>query len=440
MSKDRRTERLDDLLVVQGQQDWQARLATIRNAIRQATWFEDGSPEDTQLCQIIQAVRKDGDRALLEYTSRYDGVTMGADQIRVPRQALQDAHGLVESQILSAIRSAIANVRRYQSEIFIPSRIRHPGIRFTALQRVGICVPGASAPLASTVIMTAVPAQVAGVRQIAVVCPPRHHGDIHPMIMAVCWELGIEEVYRIGGAQAVAALAFGTETIRPVDKIVGPGNSWVQMAKRRVFGQVDIDSIAGPSEVVIIANDQANSTWVAADMLSQAEHAPGVAVLLTDSMSLARAVLEQLRSQLGGLSRADTTIDYLIKYGAIVVLEDLDQAVDVANDFAPEHLEIHCGDQTRDIASRITNAGAIFIGPYSPVAIGDYWAGPSHTLPTGQTARFFSPLSSNDFIKSLSLIEYDKSMLQQAADDIIRLALLEGLDAHAHSVQIRFKG
>jgi len=434
-----RLDQLDRILLVQGQDNWPARSAGLRQAIRRATWFEDGSPEDQQVCQIIRQVRQDGDLALLECTSRYDGVSLAPDQIRVQKADLQAAHRGLDPKVMASIRIAIENVRGYQSAILSINKVAHPGIRFRPIDRVGVCVPGASAPLPSTVIMTAVPAQVAGVSQIAVVCPPRYNGEIHPVILAVCWELGIEEVYRVGGAQAVAALAYGTATVRPVDKIVGPGNRWVQMAKRRVFGQVAIDSIAGPSEVVIIANDQANSAWLAADMLSQAEHAPGVAILLTDSKDLAFAVLEELKLQVGRISRAESTIDCLLRYGAIVVFDDLDQAVDAANEFAPEHLQVQCGDKSRQIASSITDAGAIFIGPYSPVAVGDYWAGPSHTLPTGQTARFFSPLSSNDFIKSISQIEYDRSMLEQAASDIARLALVEGLEAHARSVQIRFQ-
>lgn len=285
--------------------------------------------------------------------------------------------------------------------------------------------------------MTAVPAQVAGVKEIAVVSPPRHKGSIHPVILAVCHELGIEEVYRIGGAQAIAALARGTDTIRKVYKIVGPGNQWVQMAKRQVFGPVDIDLIAGPSEVLIIANDKANPSWVAADMLSQVEHDPGSGVVFTDSQKLAEAVLAELKEQVKQLSRAEETIRCLVKFSVIVVFEDMDAVVTQANYFAAEHLQIQCGDKSREIAGKIENAGAIFIGAYSPVAVGDYWAGPSHTLPTGMTAKFFSALSANDFVKSTSVIEYDKEKLAESAEDIIRLAEVEGLDAHARSVRIR---
>ncbi|MHC4123935.1 MAG: histidinol dehydrogenase, partial [Planctomycetota bacterium] len=342
-------------------------------------------------------------------------------------------------KLIKSIREAINNVRTYQTEIFIGNKNKnqHPGIKYTPIKRVGICVPGASAPLPSTVIMTAVPAQVAGVKEIVVISPPRYNRSIHPVILAVCYELGIYEVYRIGGAQAVAALALGTEAIDKVDKIVGPGNQWVQMAKKEVFGLVGIDSIAGPSEVLIIANEQANPAWVAADMLSQAEHAPGSAVVFTDSDEFAKKVLAELGKQVENLNRSQETIECLLKFSGVVVCNDMDEAIFWANCFASEHLQIQCGDQSREIADKIDNAGAIFIGDYSPVAVGDYWAGPSHTLPTGSSARFFSALSVNDFIKSTSMIEYSKEQLAKSSDDIIRLAEIEGLDAHAKSVRIR---
>jgi histidinol dehydrogenase len=285
--------------------------------------------------------------------------------------------------------------------------------------------------------MTAVPAQVAGVKEVVVISPPRYESSIHPVILAVCKELGIDEVYRIGGAQAVAALAQGTETIRRVEKIVGPGNQWVQMAKREVFGVVDIDSIAGPSEVLIIANGDANPAWVAADMLSQAEHDPGSAILFTDSQEIAEKVIDELERQVNKIDRVDGTIECLKKFSGVVVFKDISDAIKWANDFASEHLEIQCSDKSKEIADKIVNAGAIFIGDYSPVAVGDYWAGPSHTLPTGMTAKFFSALSANDFIKSTSIIEYDKEKLAESAEDIIRLAEVEGLDAHAKSIRIR---
>ncbi len=286
--------------------------------------------------------------------------------------------------------------------------------------------------------MTAVPAQVAGVEEIAVVSPPRYHGTIHPVILAVCHELGIREVYRVGGAQAVAAMAAGTRTIPRVDKIVGPGNTWVQTAKKLVAGSyVGIDSIAGPSEVLIVANDQARPAWVAADMLSQAEHAPGSAIVATDSADLARAVLEELKKQVVELPRGTETVRCLLDYSKIIVFDAFDAVIDFANACATEHLEIQCGEADADVAQRIVNAGAMFIGPYSPVAVGDYWAGPSHTLPTGTTARFYSAVTSNDFVKSTSIIACSAECLARDGEHIIRLARTEGLDAHARSIEIR---
>jgi histidinol dehydrogenase len=411
-------------------------LREIRAKTISATYFEDGSDEDNQLNKILRGVRRRKDEAVQEYTQKYDKVLLTPDQFRVSKQDLEKAHNDTDEALLSSICQAIENVRKYQTEIFIGNK-EYPGIRYTPIKRVGICVPGASAPLPSTVIMTAVPAQVAGVKEIAVVSPPRYKSTIHPLILAVCYELQIKEVYRIGGAQAVAAIAFGTRTITPVDKIVGPGNAWVQMAKREVFGVVDIDSIAGPSEVLIIANAKAKPVWVAADMLSQAEHAPGSAVVFTDSQELAEKVLSELKEQLKQLGRVKETTECLKKYGGIIVFENIDDVVTQANYFAAEHLQIQCGDESRKIANKIENAGAIFIGDYSPVAVGDYWAGPSHTLPSGMTAKFFSALSANDFIKSTSVVEYDKDKLAESADDIIRLAEIEGLDAHAKSIKIR---
>ena len=388
---------------------------------------------------FLTTVLRRNDEAVAEYTEKFDGVKLTPEQFRISDAELNDAHKIIDKKLLKSIRQAIKNVKEYQSKIFVgkDKSFKSTGIKYTPIKRVGICVPGASAPLPSTVIMTAVPAQVAGVKEIVVVSPPRYKGSIHPVILATCKELKIKEVYRIGGAQAVMALAKGTKTIRNVDKIVGPGNAWVQMAKKKVLGLVGIDSIAGPSEVLIIANKTANPAWVAADMLSQAEHNPGSAVLFTDSEKLALDVLAELKRQVAELGRSKETIDCLLKFSAIVVFRNMADIVNYANLFAAEHLQIQCGKQSRQIAKRIKNAGAIFIGDYSPVAVGDYWAGPSHTLPTGTSARFFSALSANDFIKSTSIIEYDKKKLAESADDIIRLAEAEGLDAHARSVWIR---
>ena len=428
---------LDKILISYNQPDFKKRLEKLRHEIMREAWFLVGDDRRTQVIDILKEVKKRGNEAIVEYTKKFDRVELMPEQFTVSEEDLEKAHKEIDKDLLASIRQAIENVRKYQDEIFIGNKVNQPGIKYTPIESVGICIPGASAPLPSTVIMTAVPAQVAGVERIVVVSPPRYKGSIHPTILAVCYELEIDEVLRVGGAQAVAALAFGTNTILRVDKIVGPGNQWVQMAKKEAFGLVGIDSIAGPSEVLIIANDKANPAWVAADMLSQAEHAPGSAVVFTDSQRFGEEVLDELKKQIGGLSRAKETKDCLTRFGGIFVFKSIEDIIAAANDFAPEHLEIQCGEQSREIADKIKNAGAIFIGEYSPVAVGDYWAGPSHTLPTGTTARFFSALSANDFIKSTSIIEYSKEKLAESAEDIIRLAEAEGLDAHAKSVKIR---
>jgi len=427
---------LEQILISSLTPKWHERLREIHAIVRQATYFDQGDNNDTKLSAILKDVKTRGNAALAEYTEKFDNVKLTPEQFRVTADKLKKAHTEIDKELLASIRQSIANVKKYQKEIFT-SRSIADKIKYTPIKRVGICVPGASAPLPSTVIMTAVPAQVAGVKDIVVVSPPRYKDSIHPVILAVCYELKITEVYRIGGAHAVAALAFGTNTIDPVNKIVGPGNRWVQMAKRKVFGLVDIDSIAGPSEVLIIADDSANPAWVAADMLSQAEHDPGTAVVFTDSQKLAEKVVKELEKQIPQLNRFEQTEQCLKKFSSIIVFANMEEVVTQANYFAPEHLEIQCGDKSGEIAEGIENAGAIFIGDYSPVAVGDYWAGPSHTLPTGKTAKFFSALSANDFVKSTSIIDCSAEQLAASADDIIRLAMVEGLDAHAKSIQIR---
>ncbi len=437
------THELDGILMSAAETDYDRRLGDFRRQVLAAGRFAAfGSQEAATLAAIHRAIIERGDAAVAEFTERFDKVVLSPEQFRVSKRAMAEAHASCNAALLAAVRKAIANVREYQQRIFVGRRSDESGatgIRYTPIRRVGVCVPGAAAPLPSTVIMTAVPAQVAGVEEIVVVSPPRHQGTIHPVILAVCHELGLEEVYRIGGAQAVFALAEGTATIAKVDKIVGPGNKWVQAAKKIVSGDtVGIDSIAGPSEVLIIANSQADPAWVAADMLSQAEHGTdSSAIVVTDSDATARAILAELKRQVAGLSRAAEAGRSLATCGRIIVVADMDAAVKLADEFATEHLEVQCGDRSRSVAARVRNAGAIFIGPYTPVAVGDYWAGPSHTLPTGMTARFAGALTSNDFVKSISLIEYDRDSLAAAADDIIRLAETEGLDAHARSVRIR---
>ena len=433
-------EELDQILISSSQPDFEKRLVDFFFSKAGLSYFGFGElhiGKNRKVAEILNKVAKEKDKAVRYYTKEFDDVDLTTQQFKVSRKELKEAHEEIDPKLLKSIRQAIENVRKYQTEIFIGNKNTPPGIKYTPIKRVGICVPGAAAPLPSTVIMTAVPAQVAGVKEIVVVSPPRYNGGIHPVILAVCYELRIDEVYRIGGAQAVAALAHGTETIREVDKIVGPGNQWVQTAKHLVSADVGIDFIAGPSEVLIIANEKANPGWVAADMLSQVEHDPGCAFLFTDSQKLAENVLNELKKQVKELSRSEEITECLEKFSGIAVFEDMDDLIERANEFAAEHLQIQCGDKSREIADKIKNAGAIFIGDYSPVAVGDYWAGPSHTLPTGRSAMFCSALSANDFIKSTSIIEYDKKKLAESADDIIRLAEAEGLDAHAKSIKIR---
>jgi len=399
---------------------------------------------------IVDEVRRGGDAAVARLTATFDKVDLQPTDFRIPKDVLAQAHQNMSPDLLAILRQAIENVRRYQQEIVLKERqVRWwdgsaNGVRlgqlYRPMRRVGVCVPGASAPLVSTVIMTVVPAQVAGVKEIAVISAPSYQGSIHPAILGLCYELGVDEVYRISGAQAVAALALGTETIAKVDKIVGPSSWWGQLAKKEVYGLVDIDSFAGPSEVLIIADDSANAAWVAADMLSQAEHAPGSAVLVTDSQELARKVAEQVDVQLQSSQRQAETRRCVEDYCLAVVTRDVDGAVALANEFAPEHLEIQCADEDSVLLQVLHtggNAAAIFVGQYTPVAVGDYYAGPSHTLPTGGSARFFSPLSANDFLKHSSLINYNQAALKAAAGAIEKIARTEGLDAHARSVHIR---
>ena len=434
------TNDLDNILISHKQDDFYSIIGMSHGSVASMAKFGPTEPEFSKVIDIISEIFKNRDKAVTKYTEQFDNVKLSSDQFQVSNAELKKAHSEINKELLASIRKSIANVREYQTKILNNTDQTFPdgtGVKYTPIERVGLCIPGASAPLPSTVIMTAVPAQVAGVKEIAVISPPRYNGSIHPVILAVCQELKISKVYRIGGVQAVAAMARGTESISKVDKIVGPGNQWVQTAKQLVLGLVSIDSFAGPSDVLIIANDKANPAWVAADMLSQAEHVPGSAVVATDSKELGEKVLDEVKKQVKQLNRSKETIDCLINDSKIAVFENMPKVIEFANEFAAEHLHIQCGDQSENIAKKIKNAGAIFIGEYSPVAAGDYWAGPSHTLPTGRTARCFSALSANDFVKATSIIQYDKKKLTESADDIIRMAEVEGLDAHAKSVQIR---
>lgn len=439
---------LQKIIISNTAKDFEKKLEDYRNKLKSLAAFSPDDKRTRMVWKIIREVDADtdekADKAVIKYTKKFDGADLTAAKIKVSSKELKTAHKQLDKKLLKSVKQAIANVRRYQQDIFIPKKNKYfkngTAVKYMPLKSVGLYIPAGTAPLPSTVIMTAVPAQVAGVKKIVVVSPPRYKGDVHPLIKAVCFELGITEVYRVGGVQAIAALASKHGTIPLVDKIVGPGSQWVQAAKKAVSPDyVAIEAIAGPSEVLIIADDNANPKLIAADMLSQAEHNIGCGILFTTSKDLARKVLEQLELQKRNLGRSKETCDCIKKYSRIVIFKNAKDLVKWANEFAPEHLQIQCGKKSRQIARKIENAGAIFIGGYSPVAVGDYWAGPSHTLPTGGCARFSSALTSNDFIKSISIIEYDKKKLKKSADDIVRLAQAEGLDAHAKSVKIRFE-
>jgi len=419
----------------------------VSEAGRQRTIELFGAPLTPQQVveKICNDVRDQGLSALLEYTSKLDRKPISADNLRVSQEELEVAHAQADENFLATIRQIRDNILEFQTAIlstdvkvernFGPGKVELSQ-RYLPLQRVGICVPGGAAAYPSTVLMTAVPAQAAGVKQLAVVVPPTDFGAYNVDILATCHELGINEVYRVGGAQAVAALAYGVDGIERVDKIVGPGNLFVALAKRHVFGEVDIDSIAGPSEVIVLADETAKPEFVAADLISQAEHSPGSGVLITCHEPLIAAVTEQLEHQLAKLERGDLARQSLDEYGALILARDEDEACGLTDLLAPEYLHISADDPDRFLA-KIQNAGAIFLGNYTPVALGDYVAGPSHVLPTGGTARFANGLCANDFLKRSSLIAYDKDALQHDADLVRGLADKEGLTAHRSSVDIR---
>ncbi|HHH75794.1 MAG TPA: histidinol dehydrogenase [Phycisphaerae bacterium] len=396
------------------------------------------------VADIISEVSTSGDAAAARLTSKLDNAQITPETIRVEPATLRRAHDEADRDFLDLVRRVSDNIRQYQQAIIHkdPPPLRRGGrslgVRYTPIDRVGVYVPGGKGLYPSTLLMTVVPAQVAGVGQIAITSPPTG-GEISPMVLALAEELGISEVYRLGGAVGISALACGTETIKPVSKIVGPGSAFVAESKRQLLGRVGIDSTAGPSEVLIVADDSARPDWLAADLLAQAEHDPGSAILVTTSQSLANAVSEQLKKQLPLLQRAQAAGICLEKYGAIIVTSDIDRACEIANDFATEHLQLITSDN-QAIADKITNAGAIFMGPFSPVPVGDYYAGPSHVLPTGGTAKFFSPMSCNDFLKASSIISYDGPSLAEDAEDIINFASREGFSAHAQAVNSRKEG
>ena len=392
--------------------------------------------------RICRDVRDQGVEAVLQYGRQLDGAELMAETLRVPSDMLATAHQRADAEFLQAVRRIRANILEFQTALLqqdVEVR-RADGTRlqqrYLPLRRVGICVPGGAAAYPSTVLMTAVLAQAAGVAEIAVVAPPTEFGANNTDVLATCHELGIDEVYRVGGAQAVSALAYGAGPITRVDKIVGPGNLFVALAKKWVYGEVDIDAIAGPSEVVVIADGSTRPDYTAADMLAQAEHAPGASLLITWDERQRDAVAAELERQVASLSRSDLTLQSLESFGALILVRDAEEACRLTNLIAPEHLHIAV-DDTGPLLARIESAGAIFLGHHSPVALGDYVAGPSHVLPTGGTARWAAGLTANDFLRGGSIIEYSSTGLAEIAEDVRLMADKEGLTAHRGSVDIR---
>ena len=394
---------------------------------------------------IVRDVRARGDAALFEYTERFDGAKLDAASVQVTPEEIRAAYDAAEKPWIDAMREAAARITAFHEKQKQRTWIDFDGgialgQMVRPLERVGVYVPGGTAAYPSSVLMNVLPARVAGVREIVMVTPPGADGKVsYPLTLVAADIAGVDRIYKVGGAQAVAALAFGTQSLPRVDKIVGPGNIYVANAKREVYGHCGIDMVAGPSEVLVIADGSANPVYVAADMLSQAEHDPlAAAIVVTDSQELAQRVAAEIDRQAALLPRREIVDRSLSRYGTIVACENLEQAAQVANLVAPEHLELSVA-QPFELLGRIQNAGAIFLGHYAPEPLGDYFAGPNHVLPTSGTARFFSPLNVEDFTKKSSLIYYDRASLEAVSDDVIRLARAEGLDAHANAVAVRFR-
>lgn len=394
---------------------------------------------------IIDDVKEHGDEAVFSYTEKFDGAHITADTIRVTDEEIEEAMAQVEPELLEVMKKSMKNIRAYHEKQRRQSWFDSQpdgtilGQKITALESVGVYVPGGKAAYPSSVLMNIIPAEVAGVKRIVMVTPPGKDGKVNPVTLTAAHLAGASEVYKAGGAQAVAALAFGTESIPRVNKIVGPGNIFVALAKKAVYGHVSIDSIAGPSEILVLADDSANPRFVAADLLSQAEHDElASAILVTTSMELAKQVSEEVDRFVKQLSRREILEKSLENYGYILVAETLEDAIDTANEIASEHLEIVTRNPF-EVMTKIQNAGAIFIGPYSSEPLGDYFAGPNHVLPTNGTAKFFSPLGVDDFIKKSSIIYYSKEALEAIHTDIEKFANAEHLTAHANSIQVRFE-
>ncbi len=399
-----------------------------------------------RVTRILEDVKRNGDKALITYANRFDSPNLTVASLRATRKEIDNAVKQVDRSFVRALNRAVSQIKAFHQRQRSASwtMMERPGTflgqMVTPVDAVGVYVPGGKGgqtPLVSSVLMGVIPARIAGVRQIAMVTPPTKDGTVNPHLLAAAKTVGVDAVYKVGSAWAIAALAYGTETIPSVDVIVGPGNIYVTIAKKIVAGTVGIDMIAGPSEILIIADDTANPAFIAADLLSQAEHDTlASAILITDSNATAKAVARAVGEQLENLTRKEIATAALARYGAIIVVPDLNTAFELSNTIAPEHLELQIKDPF-DYLAQVRNAGAIFLGSYTPEAVGDYMAGPNHVLPTAGTARFSSALSVDNFVKKTSLIRYSKPAFEREARDVIRLAEIEGLDAHANSVKIR---
>lgn len=401
---------------------------------------------ESAVADILANVKSRGDDALFEYTRNFDKADINPSNIVVTHEEIDEAYSLVDDKLLDVIRKALVNIRDYHEKqkqySWFDSKPDGTilGQKVTALSRVGVYVPGGKAAYPSSVLMNVMPAKVAGVEQIVMCTPPDKEGKVYPTTLVAAKEAGVDVIYKVGGAQAIAAMAYGTASVPKVDKIVGPGNIYVALAKKAVFGYVSIDSVAGPSEIMVIADETANPRFVAADLLSQAEHDEmASAILVTTSEELAKKVSAQIDEFLKELSRSEIISKSLENYGYILVADSIDEAIEVANDIASEHLEIVTKDPF-NVMTKIKNAGAIFLGEYSSEPLGDYFAGPNHVLPTNGTAKFFSPLSVDDFIKKSSIISYSREALELIHNDIETFAKAEHLTAHANSIHVRFEG
>ena len=400
---------------------------------------------DATVKEIVEDIHINGDNALLKYTEKFDKAKLDQTSMRVTKEEIEEAYKEVDSELLDIIRKAIVNIRDYHEKqkqySWFDSKENGSmlGQKITPIEKVGVYVPGGKAAYPSSVLMNVIPAKVAGVKKIVMTTPCDSEGKVYPTTLVAANEAGVDVVYKAGGAQAIAALAYGTQTIPKVDKIVGPGNIFVALAKRNVFGHVSIDSVAGPSEILVLADETANPRFVAADLLSQAEHDEmASAILVTTSPDLAKKVSDEVEAFIPALSRTEIMRKSIDNYGYILLASNMQEAIDVVNDIASEHLEIVTANPF-DTMTKISNAGAIFLGSYSSEPLGDYFAGPNHVLPTNGTAKFFSPLSVDDFIKKSSIIYYSKEALEPLHKDIEKFAEAEHLTAHANSIKVRFE-